>query len=178
MDLLRIIGRLSLVTLLVAPAALAQTGDWQAVRDLSEGMPISVKMQGSLTHTPCSFRDATDERLTCDYNQHTWATPPKVTFEREKIRSVRLEHTDRHNLAIGMGIGMVTGAGLGAAAGVPGRTPQAVLAFATIGGVVGGFFGLEFPLFHGHVIYRQPSTKHKGNGHDPRAAEDASVARR
>jgi len=54
---------------LLASTAPAQTGDWQAVKNLQPGTKISVH-SASPFHNLCIFERATDEQLVCEHILH------------------------------------------------------------------------------------------------------------
>jgi hypothetical protein len=104
--------------LLLASASLAQTGDWQAVKNLQPGTKISVR-SASLFHNLCIFERATDEQLVCEHILHGPRgafIPSEHVYERKRIREVRLEHSDAANMATGAAIGGGIGATVDASA--------------------------------------------------------------
>jgi hypothetical protein len=144
--------------LLLASIARAQTGSWQAVKDLQPGTRISVQ-GASRFHSPCIFEQATDEQLVCEYILHgprRAFIPSQRVYERKKIREVRLEHSDAANMATGAAIGGGLGAAVGATAGNGTLTRGGgALLLGGIGALVGGTFGRDFPITHGKVVYRR-----------------------
>ncbi len=148
---------LAATLLVLASIAVAQTGDWQAVKDLRPGTKISV--QYGHFHNLCIFEQATDEQLACDHVFHGPRgafTPLERVYERNKIREVRLEHSDRANMATGAAIGGGVGAAIGASSGNGGLTRGGTaLLLGTGGAIIGGFFGRDFPVMHGKVVYRR-----------------------
>jgi hypothetical protein len=144
--------------LLIANAAPAQSGDWQAVKNLQPGARISVSVDRPF-HTMCIFQRATDEELLCERilrGSRRVLIPPDAIYERGKIREVRLEHGDSANVATGAVIGGGVGATIGASTHNTALTrPGRILLLGTGGAIIGGFFGRDFPLTHGKVIYRR-----------------------
>jgi hypothetical protein len=147
-----------LSALLLATAATAQTGDWEAVRNLPPGTRISVR-DGHPFHNLCIFQRATDDQLFCERILHGLSRgmiPPEAVYPRDKVRDVRLEHSDAANVATGAAIGGGIGAAIGASAHSPSLTrPGGALLLGTGGAIIGGFFGRDFPITHGKVIYRR-----------------------
>jgi len=90
---------------------------------------------------------------------------------------VRLERGDGSNAALGAGIGAGTGAALGGAMAQSGKKAAAAAGGGLIGSVIGGWFGLEFPILHGPVIYRATPGKQT---HTPKhdAGTQASLAQK
>jgi hypothetical protein len=81
---------------------------------------------------------------------------PEAVYPRDKIRDVRLEHSDAANVATGAAIGGGIGAAIGASAHNQSLTrPGGALLFGTGGAIIGGFFGKDFPITHGKTIYRR-----------------------
>jgi hypothetical protein len=72
--------------LLLASTAPAQTGDWQAVKNLQPGTKISVHSAGPF-HNLCVFERATDEQLVCEHILHGPRgafIPSEYVYERKK----------------------------------------------------------------------------------------------
>jgi hypothetical protein len=143
---------------LLSSSALAQTGDWQAVKNLQPGTRISVQ-GGHSFHNLCIFEHATDEQLVCEHILHGPRgafLPSERVYERKKIREVRLEHSDAANMATGAAIGGGIGAAVGASAGNGSLTRGGTaLLLGTGGALIGGIFGRDFPVAHGKVVYRR-----------------------
>lgn len=143
---------------LLASTALAQTGDWQAVKNLRPGTKISVQ-GGHSFHNLCIFEHATDEQLVCEHILHGPRgafIPSERVYERKRIREVRLEHSDAANMATGAAIGGGIGAAVGASAGNGTLTRGGgALLLGAGGALIGGAFGRDFPVAHGKVIYRR-----------------------
>ncbi len=143
-----------LATLVFASSALAQTGDWQAVKELAPGTQISVKGGDFFIHNQCTFREATDDRLLC-----AGMTPvvPVLVFPRERVRQVRLERSLAARTATGALVGIGVGVTLGALGSDRSGTTRGgrMLIGGAILGLIGGAFGRIFPIIHGPVIYRQ-----------------------
>ena len=143
---------------LLASTAPAQTGDWQTVKNLQPGTKISVH-SASRFHNLCIFERATDEQLVCEHILHGPRgafIPSEYVYEREKIREVRLEHSDAANIATGAAIGGGIGAAVGAGNGNGTLTRGGgALLLGTGGAIIGGFIGRDFPVAHGKVVYRR-----------------------
>ena len=144
-----------LAVLLLASNAQAQTGDWQAVKNLRPGTRISVKTQHRY---PCFFASATEDELVCNGPDRLLRLPPRMTFSRGEIREIRMGPNQAKDAWIGAGIG--TGAGA-IAAGTGSRDYPGFHAF--IGGLagagVGALVGATVPIFqeifhHGKIIYK------------------------
>jgi hypothetical protein len=148
---------LILVFHIVAASAQAQTGDWQAVRNLPAGAYISVK-----THYrfPCVFRAATEDELTCrrDGRYIGENASSEMKIARQDVREVRFEHLDvDHGNPV---IGALIGGGLGAVSGA--RAGTGTRDHVTGAVFVGGFCALlgagiawAIPIFHRKVVYRR-----------------------
>src|SRR5882762_4356309 len=78
----------------------AQTGDWRAVQNLQAGTLISVKAKHRVK---CQFLRATDDAVSCEVIRSgllgTISQATDLTFDRQSVREVRLEHTDGSNAA-------------------------------------------------------------------------------
>lgn len=140
--------------LLTATSALAQTGDWQAVKNLPPGTRISVRPHRLFRDT-CFFLSATDDQLVCGRLLHrhprimiVLPIPNEVVHERKRVREVRLEHGGTVNSLAGAGIGTALTAGAN-----NGTVPR--LTLGVLGAVFGASLGSEFPIIHGKVIYRR-----------------------
>ena len=147
---------------LFASAAQAQTGDWQAVKNLQPGTKISVRSDHSFIRNACFFLSATDEQLVCERAVHARRRmiippiPSEAIYERNRVREVRLEHSEAANTMAGAGIGAGIGAALGASANNGTMTRGgSTLLLGSFGALIGGSFGKEFPVIHGKVVYRR-----------------------
>jgi hypothetical protein len=142
---------------LLASTAPAQTGDWQAVKNLPPGTRISVKTGHFFANT-CFFVSATDDQLVCERRRRMIIppVPPEAVYERSRVREVRLEHSEAANTLAGAGIGAGIGAAVGASSnnGTLTRGGGALL-LGGIGALIGGSFGSQFPVIHGMVVYRR-----------------------
>jgi hypothetical protein len=151
-----------LALLLLAAMVPAQSRDWQAVKHLQAGNRISVRSDRSFVRNTCFFLRATDDQLVCERAVHSRRQviippiPSEAVYERSRVREVRLEHSEAANAMAGAGIGAGMGAGLGASAnnGTLTRGGGALL-LGSIGAVIGGSFGRDFPVIHGRVVYRR-----------------------
>lgn len=153
--------RLLSAFLLLGTYAQAQNGDWQAIKELAPGTPISVKYGRFWVHNRCIFESATDDVLVCErvlYGTARLYIPPEAVYRRKLIQEVRLEHSDASNIAVGA----LIGGGVGAALGATGSGDRSVRARADLGFLVGsggaalgGLIGRDFPIRHGKVIYRR-----------------------
>ena len=143
----------------LAPTALAQTKDWQAVKNLAPGTKISVHSNRHRFRDTCLFQRATDNQLFCEWELHGLTSiliPPDVIYQRKEVREVRLEHRNVSNMAMGAAVGGGIGAAAGAAkGGGPLTRGGGALLIGSIGALVGGTMGKEFPILHGKVIYRR-----------------------
>jgi hypothetical protein len=141
-----------LAGLILVSAAQAQTGDWRAVESLAPGTRISVKIR---FHMLCDLTRVTDAALMCELVRQR-IRPGEMTFNRKLIREVRLEHSDYANTAIGASLGGGVGSTVGASLGNRSLDrPGSALVLGTVGALVGGAFGRDFPIFHGKVIYKR-----------------------
>jgi hypothetical protein len=155
------IYRLVLIFLLLPASVRAQKTDWQTVKDLAPGTPISVKYGHFFLHNRCIFESATDDVLICErtlYGPSQIFIPPEAVYRRKLVREVRLEHSDASNIAVGAVIGGGIGAALGASG--PGdasaRTRLDLGLLVGMGGaLLGGLIGRDFPIRHGTVIYHR-----------------------
>jgi len=124
----------------------AQTGDWQAVQDIPPGSLISVKTQFGSKR--CAFQIAGDTELYCDV----------VTFHRQSIRRVRLEHP---NASAVLGAVVGTGIGIGVGVAVTNNSRDAETrvydpaAYGILGGIVLGMIMHRIPVVHGKVVYQR-----------------------
>jgi len=151
-----------LTPFLLAASALAQTGDWQAVKLLRPGTRISVRSDHLFIRNTCFFLSATDDQLVCERAVHSrqrMIVPPipaEAVYERSRVREVRLERSEDANMMAGAGIGAGIGAALGAGInnGTVTRGGGALL-IGGLGALVGGSFGREFPIIHRKVVYRR-----------------------
>ena len=147
-----------LVMLLLASNAGAQTGDWQAVKELPPGTPISVKGRDVIIRNQCTFRAANDYRLVCE-----GMSPmiPPLVYPRDQVRQVRLERSNAAKVAtgalVGIGIGVTLGA-LGSDRSGTTRGGRMIIGGGILG-LIGGAFGRMFPVVHGPVIYRGEGRK-------------------
>jgi hypothetical protein len=154
------IPSLFLASFLLVSSAIAQTGDWQAVRHLPAGTRLKIKLKRGHTFGHCEFLGATDDVLDCDYPGLRYAS---ARYRRDNIKAVYLVHNAR---AIGFGIGATSGVIIGVAA-TPGPAAAREL-FAVIDGgllgCIGYFFGtVADPFFQGKAVYLSPS--HSINNH-------------
>jgi hypothetical protein len=141
-----------LAGLILVSAAQAQTGDWRAVENLAPGTRISVKIR---FHMLCDVTRVTDAALMCEL-VHQRIRRGEMTFNRKLVREVRLEHSDQANTAIGASLGGGVGMTVGASLVNPSLDRAAgALVLGTVGALVGGVFGRDFPIFHGKVIYKR-----------------------
>jgi hypothetical protein len=151
-----------LAPLLLASIAVAQTGDWQAVKDLPPGTGISIRSDHLFIRNMCFFLSATDDQLVCERAVHSRRRmiippiPSEAVYGRSKVREVRLEHSEAATTMAGASVGAGIGAALGASTnnGTLTRGGGALL-LGGIGALVGGSFGSEFSVMHGRVIYRR-----------------------
>ena len=131
----------------------AQTSDWNAVKQLRPGTPISVKVR---LRVQCNFRHADDKQLVCDQRTQGRFLRPPIVLARAQIHEVRIERADA-SMAAGAAIGAGAGATLGATSGNGTLTRGgSTLLGAGIGGLIGGVFGKQFPFLHGEIVYQKP----------------------
>jgi hypothetical protein len=152
---------LLLALLLLVSNAPAQTGDWQAVKNLAGGIKLKIKLKQGHTFGHCEFMGATEDALACDYP--ALLRDNRAQYRRDNIKAVYLVHNAR---AIGFGIGAGAGAVIGAAT-TPGPVPvRGLLALvdASILGGLGYFFGMVLdPFFHGKAVYLSSNPPIDGN---------------
>lgn len=146
---------LILVFQMVAASAQAQSGDWQAVRNLPSGAYISVK-----THYrfPCVFRGATEDELTCGRNGRYIGENGSsgMKIARQGVHEVRFDHMDHGNPVIGALIGGGLGAVSGARAGTGTRDHVTGAVFVGgLGALLGAGIAWAIPIFHRNVVYRR-----------------------
>jgi len=141
------------VVFLLASNAQAQAGDWQALQHLRPGTRITVKTRH---RARCFFTMATDDELVCKPPRLLWLGPAERRFDRQSVREVRLESSDEANGAVGAAIGAGAGAALGASNG-NGTLTRGGGAFliGSIGALCGWFFGSDFHILHGKIIYKR-----------------------
>lgn len=137
---------------------LGQITDWKAVQQIAPGTRISVKTR---FRTLCDFVQASSDTLTClPAHQSIGLGRQALRFERSKIRDLRFEHSDGVNMVVGGAVGAGTGAAIGAIAGGRGYSREGTaLLLGSIGGLIGGSMGQEFPIAHGKEVYRRPPAK-------------------
>ena len=141
------------VALFFGFTAQAQTGDWQDVVNLKRGTRITVKTRH---RTRCFFKTATDDELVCKPPRSLWLRPAERRFDRQSVREVRLERSDEANAAVGAAIGAGAGAALGASNGNGTLTRGGgALLIGSIGALSGWFFGSDFHILHGKIIYKR-----------------------
>lgn len=152
------------------PAKQNPKGNWNAVKSLAIGTPISVLAPNS-HHLLCYFERATDDELFCQplspavtsgpywpypfpYPRPQPRLPMEYAFKRGMVQQVRLEHSEDSNQLIGAGVGAAAGAGIGASAAGSSKGAAAIIG-SIPGALIGGLIGRMHPLFHRHVIYKQ-----------------------
>lgn len=151
------------IFLLFATNMFCQKGDWAAVQELPAGTPISVRYGKFPIHDRCTFEDATSDKLICERSPQLSSRvlipiplPREAIYPRKNIHAVRLEYSDAHNILVGIAIGGGAGAAIGAAgSGDPRARGASALLLGVGGGVLGGFLGKNFPIFHRQTIYKQ-----------------------
>ena len=142
--------------LIAASSAQAQTGDWQAVKNLKPGSQVIVKAQRGYS---CSVEGANDDQLVCEVQEHRSLRTSTLTIPRAEVREVRVLPNQAKDAWIGAGIG----AGVGAiVAGSASRaSPGANAFFGALGGAgLGALVGAMVPLFQfifqrGKIIYKR-----------------------
>jgi hypothetical protein len=146
---------LILAVLIFAASAEAQTGDWQAVRNLPPGAFVTVKTQYRFD---CYFRGASEEELTCGHPGpgSIGRGSSAMRIDRKSVREVRLEHMSHGNPVIGALIGGGLGAVGGARDGTGTRDHAAGAVFiGGFGAFMGAWIAWMIPIFHRKVIYRR-----------------------
>ena len=145
-----------LACLIFTSSAQAQPGGWRAVENLKPRSRISVKVH---LRTICFFVRATHDELVCELpaDHRIPFGPSQLTFDRQSIREVRLEHGEAADAALGAAIGGGVGAAVGASVKGSGSLTRGggAILLGAIGGLVGGFFGRDFPPLHGKVVYKR-----------------------
>lgn len=130
----------------------AQRSDWNSVKALAPGTPISVVKR---LRQGCELVEVTDWELTCD--RHVGRVDRRLVFTREEVREVRLEYPDQHQMIAGIAVGAAIGALIGFVAIAKASDPEARgygRAYgAPIGGVIGGVIGRNFHR-HGAIVYQ------------------------
>jgi hypothetical protein len=142
--------------LILTPVVRAQTGDWRAVENLKPGSRISVKTGH---RTICFFVGATHDELTCELPRRRRGVlfgPGELTFSRQRIREVRLEHSEAADAAVGAAIAGGIGATVGASVKGSGALTRGggALLLGGISAIIGGFVGRDFPIVHGQIVYK------------------------
>jgi hypothetical protein len=139
--------------ILIGSVAQSQSTDWQSVKRIHPGTRISVKTR---LRSICDFITATDETLVCEAAHPGLIPIPQFRLERNKVREVRLEHSDTTNNAVGAAVGGSVGAAGGAMAANKTLTRGGgALLVGDIGVLIGGSMGEIFPITHGAVVYRR-----------------------
>ena len=103
------ISTLSFLIFVLVPGLRAQTGDWQAVKNIRRGTGIFVALEGGPTLGPCILAAVNDDGLICEARGSLRATHFRVP--RDNVQAVYLQ--GRRKL-IGLGIGAAGGGALGA----------------------------------------------------------------
>ena len=164
MTLVPIIGRgkifsLLLVLLMFESSALAQTGDWQAVRSLQPGVKLLVKAQHRYL---CYLEGAMEDELICRVHAPRSFRLVSVSIPRSEIQEVR--KLPNPNQAKDAWIGAGIGAGAGAiSAGTGSKSAPGANAFfgALAGAGLGALVGATVPILqvvffrHGKLVYRR-----------------------
>ena len=137
----------------------AQQTDWQSVRELPPGRPISIKYGLFFAHDRCVFENATADTLLCHrqlYGSSRLSIPSEVILQRKLLREVRLEHSDASNMSVGALIGGAIGGALGASASGDSKAHSRLalgLLFGAGGAGLGAVTGRGFHIRHPAVIY-------------------------
>src|SRR2546422_9138484 len=138
-----------LACLIFTSSAQAQPGGWRAVENLTPRSRSAVKVR---LRTICFFVRATHDELVCELpaDHRIPFGPSQLTFDRQSIREVRLEHGEAADAALGAAIGGGVGAAVGAS-----QKPQTLtrgggaIRLGAICGLVGGVFWRGFPIPRG-----------------------------
>lgn len=152
MRTLRIFTSLLVFTLL-ASGARAQTGDWQAVVSLPLGARISVLTRHRI---PCILVRVNDDELVCAPVHRPWFGSDTITFDRQRVREIRLSPPDGTNELLGAAIGGGAGAALGAARfDCMGCRSAGAFIFGMVGAVVGAKVAKHAPIVQGKLVYKR-----------------------
>lgn len=150
----RLLLRFALVVLMYTSSAQAQTGEWQAVQNLRPGTLLSIKASHRVK---CIFQGATQNELTCQRFYREIRVPSaQIVLDRQSIREVRLERSDEANGTVAAMIGAGAGAAAGASTGngTSSREGRSLL-IGGIGAIAGWFFGRDFHILQGKIIYKK-----------------------
>lgn len=156
-DFKRRIISLAVSMFLFAGSARAQTGDWQAVKNLMSGTRISVKTQHRYH---CVVESVTDDELYCEAHVPRSFQVITLAIRRSEIHEIRI--SPHPNQAKDMWIGAGIGAGAGAViAGTNSRTYPGVNAFfgGLAGALPGAIIGGIVPIFQ--VVFQRGKTIYK-----------------
>lgn len=160
---LRRILALMVASLTIASTLEAQTGDWQAVQNLTPGTRLSVKLKLSYY---CIFQYATDDEVVCGVPRPFFRFGTR-SYPRAKIREIRIPPDPRKSKGgkIGAGIGAGT---VVVAAVIAGRNnpspeypdaltiPVAAAGGAFAGWLIGGLVSAVHGTFKkGKLIYKR-----------------------
>jgi hypothetical protein len=138
-----------LASLLLASITLAQSGDWQDVKDLPSGTRIKLTLKRGQIFGHCEFERANDDELGC-----YWPHLGPRSYRRENVRAVFLVHNGaRIGLAVGFGAGAILGAFHDPTPGLS-RGGSALISGGILGGLGMGFGAVLDPFFHGKAVYR------------------------
>ncbi len=87
------ISTIGFLILTFVPTLRAQTGDWQAVEDISLGTKITVTIKHHWGFIHCFLSDVSDDGLSCEADGPKWLPLPALHFRRRDIRAVYLGAT-------------------------------------------------------------------------------------
>jgi uncharacterized protein YcfJ len=157
-----LVKNLTFVAILAVPCLAlhqgkAQSNDWQAVKAIAPGAPISVRVLGQRRWRECELMNATDSELTCVVRRRLFEK--QISVPRPKIHEVRLEHPEQDRTIIGAVIGGAAGAVVGGIAASRTSDPEAKVAAPVLGIFLGACFGGGAGRaihLHGPVIYIGP----------------------
>jgi hypothetical protein len=149
----------ALLLLLAIPSvALAQTDDWEVVKQIPLGTKIHLALKHGRIFGHCRLSQVTDDELACYTQPRSLITPPfpphEHAYRRANVRAVSLPH---NGALIGFGVGAGGGAVLGVARDpIPGigRGGTALINALLLGGVGASVGMVVDPFFHGRTIYR------------------------
>ena len=136
-----------LTSILLGSTASAQVDDWQAVKALPPETRIEVTLKHGHGSKRCTFKEATDEDLTCAVEHQG-----PVIFRRDNVRAVYLKREHNHIGAPPIVVVPAVFVPVVIIAVFAGPVPVVVGA-----GVIGGTYLLTNHFVHGKTIYQSAS---------------------
>lgn len=134
----------------------SQTNDWRVLQKLDPGSFIGVGVLDHRGRRECTLLTVTDSELTCDSERGSFIR--HLTFQRDRVRDLRLEHPENHHLVIGAVVGGAIGAIIGGLLAGRSNDPEAVTADPGLGILFGASLGAGIGRAihkHGPVLYRK-----------------------